>query len=71
MKPASPFLTAKEAAAYLHFPSVNAFYTYRSRLKAEGHPLRCYRRGGILLFTVPDLEASLETPQPATLRRIG
>jgi len=67
MKPASPYLTAAEACAYLRCPSMSAFYTYRHRAKLRG-----YRRGGKLLFKQADLDASLEAePVRANLRRVG
>ena len=55
----SPYLTAREACAYLRIPSMSAFYTFKHRTK-----LRAYRRGGILLFKVSDLDAVLECDQP-------
>lgn len=66
MKPASPYLTAKEAAEYMRFPSVRAFYKFRER-----HPdaLRTHRRGGTLLFKQADLDAALDVERPAKLRR--
>ena len=64
MKPASPYLTTREAAEYLKFPSVNAFYAFRYRTK-----LRAYRRGGSLLFKQSDLDAALyEEPGPRVNR---
>jgi hypothetical protein len=65
MKPASPYLTAPEAAAYLKFPTVHAFYCHRSRTK-----LKAYRRGGKLLFKQSDLDASLYEERPERLRRV-
>lgn len=65
MKPTSPYLTAREACEYLRLPSMNAFYVYRYRAK-----LRAHRRGGSLLFTQADLDASLER-EPAPLRVVS
>lgn len=45
MKPASPYRTAAEAAAYLNLPTVGAFYKLRSRMKAAGTPIKAYRMG--------------------------
>ena len=64
MIPVSPYLTAKEACVYLRLPSMSAFYTYRYRTK-----LRAFRRGGILLFKVSDLDASLEDERPLRVVR--
>lgn len=67
MKPASPYLTADEAAAYLKFPTTRAFYEYRRR-----HPraIKAYRRGSTLLFRVSDLDASLDVSR-SSLRRVS
>ena len=59
MKPASPYLTAKEACEHLRLPSMSAFYTYRHRTKLKAH-----RRGRTLLFKQSDLDASLEVERP-------
>jgi hypothetical protein len=45
MKDASPYLTADEAAAHLR-KNLHAFACLRSRLKAQGQPLKTYRLGG-------------------------
>ena len=50
----SPYLTAKEAAEYLRFPSVKALYAAVAR---DGLPV-C-RRGGKLLFDRRELDAAL------------
>jgi hypothetical protein len=60
MKPASPYLTAKEACEYLRIPTMNAFYSYRYKVR-----LKAFRRGGKLLFKQSDLDASLEEERPA------
>lgn len=65
MKPASPYLTAKEASEYLRCPSIRAFYQFRYRRQ-----LKAYRRGGTLLFKQADLDAALEQERPAKLRRV-
>lgn len=65
MIPASPYLTAKEAAVYLRIvkadgsPNMGAFYCFRYKTK-----LRAFRRGGLLLFKVADLDGILEDEQP-------
>lgn len=64
MKAPSPYLDANEAAAYLKFPTRNAFYVYRHRTKLKAH-----RRGGKLLFKQSDLDASLEEERPLKLAR--
>jgi hypothetical protein len=55
----SPYLTAAEAAAYLKFPNVRAFYKFRAR-----HELKTYRRGGTLLFKQADLDHVLDVDAP-------
>lgn len=62
MKPASPFYTAAEAAAFLKFPSVRAFYRFRAR--HDNQP-RATRRGSTLLFTEADLRRVLDDERPA------
>lgn len=68
MKPSSPYLTAAEAADYLRFPSVRAFYVWRDR-----HPraLLAHRRGGTLLFKQSDLDHALDVERPSKLRRVS
>lgn len=63
MKPASPYLTTKEAAEYLRCPSVKAFYDLRYRLKKAGTPLRGYIRGRTKFFKQVDLDRAVE-PEP-------
>lgn len=66
MKPASPYLTAQEAARYLRFDrsdgsvNMNAFYALRHRLKKAGRPLRAHRLGGKMQFRQVDLDAAYE-----------
>jgi len=67
VKPASPYLTAEEAAAYLRFPSVRAFYSFRYRRRVRAH-----KRNGTLLFKQSDLDAALDVEhQPGKLRRVS
>jgi hypothetical protein len=66
MKPASPYLTAAEAAEYLKFPTRHAFYCWRSRVQ-----VKAYRRGGTLLFKQTDLDAALYEEKPARVRRLA
>lgn len=67
MKPASPYYTAVEAAEYLKFPSVRAFYEYR-----YSHRLKAYKRGATLLFKQADLDATLEEERrPKLIGRVG
>lgn len=61
---ASPFLTAPEAAAYLRFPSVAAFYVARHK-----HRIRGIKRGRTLLFRIADLERFL-VDEPLRLLRL-
>lgn len=55
----SAYLTATEAAAHLHFPTVGAFRSFLWRRRQAGFPVTTYRRGGRLLFKAPDLDAAL------------
>lgn len=64
MKAPSPYLTVQEAADYLKFKTVKAFYSFRYRVK-----LRAYRRRGTLLFKQTDLDAALYEEKPARLVR--
>lgn len=70
MIPPSPYLNAREAAVYLRItkpdgsPNMNAFYQYRYKVQ-----LRAFRRGGLLLFRVADLDASLEDERPLRVVR--
>lgn len=74
MKPASPYLTAKEAALYLRLerpdgsPDMNRFYCLRSRMKRAGHPLRARRLGGLMRFKQADLDSALEQERPGPTR---
>lgn len=53
--PISPYLTAAEAARYLRFPTVKAFYAWRQR-----HPVVCRHRGGrTLLFERAALDLAI------------
>jgi hypothetical protein len=56
VKPASPYLTTDEAAAYLRFPTVNAFHQWRHRHAGR---LPVHRRGGKPLFRQSDLDAAV------------
>ena len=60
MRPASPYLTAPEAALYLRIekngePNIAAFYNYKRR-----RGIRAYRRGNRTLYRQCDLDACLE-----------
>lgn len=64
MKAASPYLTAQEAADHLRFPNLKAFRTFLWRRRKAGRPVKTHRRDGVLLFTVPDLDATLDVERP-------
>lgn len=70
MKPASPYLTAAEAAAYLRFPTPSAFRTYLWRRRKDGNPIPTYRRCGALLFKQTELDAALDVERPRRLRKV-
>lgn len=69
MRPASPYLTTADAAAYLQFHTVGAFRTFLWRRRKAGSPIRTYRRTGKLLFKVSDLDAALDEERPLALAR--
>lgn len=50
----SPWLSAKEAAAYLRCPTVAAFYIWRRR-----HGIEARHRGKCLLFARLDLDRAI------------
>jgi hypothetical protein len=60
----SPYLNAKEAAAYLRFASVGALY---KAVGPQGIPVR--HRGATLLFHRGDLDRWLAGESSGTLRR--
>lgn len=69
MKPASPYLTADEAARYLRFDKADGavdmkgFYKFRYR-----HALRACGRGRRLLFRITDLDEALNNERAAADR---
>lgn len=72
MKPASPYLTAAEAAAYLRFPNLGAFRTFLWRRRQKGTPVPTHRRDGTLLFKEHELDAALTVERPSRqLRAVG
>lgn len=66
MTPASGYLTNTQAMAFLGLPSLNAFYTLRSRLKAEGRPMKTYWLRGQMRFKESDLSRLV-----ASVRRVA
>jgi hypothetical protein len=60
----SPYLTAREAARYLRFSSVRAFYAWRRR-----HPVVSQQRGRALLFERRALDLAVARSQQGRFRR--
>lgn len=75
MKPASPYLDAREAAVYLHYvdaqgePKMNAFYQFLDRRRRAGRTVKTHRLGTQLRFRQCDLDAAFDVEE-APLRRL-
>ena len=66
------FLSSEQAAQYLLFPNVGAFYDFMHHRRKAGFPVRTHRRGRRLLFTEADLDAVLyvEESRHARMRKV-